>query len=372
MSGIEQITRIARDIEGYLKAVRKKSGKRMIGVMHPVVPQEIIYAAGLHPIRLFPLIREPITLAQSHLHTYTSSIFRAIWDQTLKGVYSFLDGVVLPESCETVTFFARGWQWHRPGDFVTAIAGSRFKKTENAIDFFAKEIRSLSLAMDEFSGTKTSNGKFQEAVQVFNRNRELLRMVYELRKNDIPPLSGSETFDLCMASFVMDKEENNRLLDQIIGELNARKKGTKPKARLMVSGPCLVDRSFFEAVESSGAMIVADDTNTGSRSFWHTVVENGEPFASLARSYSTVPCPFTTSAEDRLRYISNMAKDFKVDGIIFSVEKWCESEKMDFPYLQKEIATRLGLPVTLVETEYLGDLAPIRTRVEGLVESISK
>jgi len=108
MSAMEEARGIARDIQGYLKEVRNRSGKRVIAVMHPVVPQEVIYAAGLHAIRLFPLVREPITLAQNHLHSYTSSIFRSIWDQILKGFYPFLDGVVLPESCETVTFFARG------------------------------------------------------------------------------------------------------------------------------------------------------------------------------------------------------------------------------------------------------------------------
>ena len=109
MKALDRVNHIAEDVQGYLRDMRSKSGKQFIGVMHPVVPQEVIYAAGLHPFRLFPFTGEPISLAHSHLHVYTCSIFRAIWDQVLKNQYPFMDGVVLPESCETVTFFTPGW-----------------------------------------------------------------------------------------------------------------------------------------------------------------------------------------------------------------------------------------------------------------------
>ena len=370
MNAIEGINQIAQDMQAYLTDFRNTSGKNVIAVMHPVVPQEVIYAAGLHPIRLFPSIGEPISLAHTNLHIYTSSIFRAIWDQVLKGHYANVDGVVLPESCETVTFFARGWKWHRPDDFVATL-GVRFKKTENAINFFSKEIARLAKTMGDFSGKEVSADSLSGAIRVYNRNRELLRKVYDLRKDESPPISGVEAFKIMMVSFLMDKEENNQLLEQLLDELQNRKEKAKPKARLMVSGPCIVDGRLIETMESSGALVVADDTNTGSRSFWHAVDPNQDPLLALARGYSKVPCPFATSADDRFDYISRMVSEYGVNGVVFAVEKWCESEKMDFPYLEHAIDGKLGVPVTFVETEYLCDMAPIRTRIDGFVESIT-
>ena len=372
MTATEQINQVVSDMRGYLSDIHRKSGKKFMGVMHPVVPQEVLYAAGLHPFRLFPFPGEPITAAHAHLHVYTSSIFRAIWDQVLKERYTFLDGVVLPESCETVTYFARGWMYHRPDDFVATIAGARFNKTQNALNFFCKDLESLAKTVERFDGTNISGDSLSHAITVYNKNRELLRNIYELRKSEFPPLSGVDALKTVMVSHIMDKEENNQLLETLLEELKNRGDSLKPKARLMVSGPCITDLRLLETLEASGALVVADDTNMGSRSFWHTVDTDHNHFMALARGYATVPCPFSISTEKRLTYISKMAAEYGIDGVVFAVERACESEKMDFPYLEKEITEKVGLPVTFVETEYLCDMAPLRTRIDAFVESLMK
>lgn len=371
MTATEQIKKIAGDMRGYLSETHKASGKRFVGVMHPVVPQEIFYAAGLHPFRLFPFPGEPISLAYNHLHVHTSSIFRAIWDQVLKEQLPFLDGVVLPESCETVTYFARGWRRHRPGDFLATTAGVRFNKTQNALDFFAQDLRVLASAVAAFAEAEITESSLSRAIEVFNRNRKLLQRICDLRKSDPPQLTGFEAFQIFMASHVMDKAENNHLLENLLPELQARKPGPKPKARLLVSGPCITDFRLLAAMEASGAVIVADDTNLGSRSFSHRVEAAGDPYAALARGYAGIPCPFSISVEHRLGFLLEMASQYKVDGVIFAVERACESEKMDFPYLERELGGR-DIPVSFIETEYLCDLSPIQTRIDGFVESITK
>ncbi|OGR23175.1 MAG: hypothetical protein A2277_05450 [Desulfobacterales bacterium RIFOXYA12_FULL_46_15] len=372
MTAIKKISQIAGDIRAYLINAHQKSGKKFLGVMHPVVPQELLYAAGLHPFRLFPFAGEPITAARAHLHVDTSSIFRAIWDQVLKGHYPFMEGVVLPESCETVTYFARGWMYHRPDDFVATIAGVRFSKTPNGLNFFSKELESLAGTVEKFFGTTISADSLSHAIGVYNKNRELIRAVYDLRKSESPPISGVDALKTVMVSHVMDKEENNQLLETLLKELKSPGERPKPKTRLMVSGPCITDIRLLETLEASGAIVVTDDTNMGSRSFSHTVDNGHNQFMALAKAYEMVPCPFSISAENRLAYIIKMAAEYRVDGLVFAIEKACESEKMDFPYLEKEIRTKARLPVTFIETEYLCDMAPIRTRIDAFVESLMK
>jgi benzoyl-CoA reductase subunit C len=372
MTAIETINQIASDMRGYLIDAHQKSGKKFLGVMHAVVPQELLYAAGLHPFRLFPFPGEPITAARAHLHVDTSSIFRAIWDQVLKERYPFMDGVVLPESCETVTYFARGWKYHRPKDFVATIAGVRFSKTQNALKFFCKELESLSRTVEKFSGTSISADSLAHAISVYNKNRALIRGIYDLRKSESPPLSGVEALKTVMVSHIMDKEENNHLLETLLEELKNRGERQKPTARLMVSGPCITDIQLLETLEASGALVVTDDTNMGSRSFFYTVDSDQNRLMALAKAYEMIPCPFSISAENRLNYITKMAAEYKIDGVVFAIEKACESEKMDFPYLEKEIKTKAKLPVTFIETEYLCDMAPIRTRIDAFVESLMK
>jgi benzoyl-CoA reductase subunit C len=370
MTAKEKIEQIAGDMSGYLNDIHQRSGKKFIGVMHPVVPQELLSAAGLHPFRLFPFPGERITKARAHLHVDTSSIFRAIWDQVLKGRYPFMDGVVLPESCETVTYFAPGWKYHRPDDFVVAVAGVRFSKSPNALHFLCKDLAYLAKAVEKLSGTSISEESLAHAIGIYNKNRELLRRINDLRKSESPALSGVEALKIAMVSHIMDKEENNQMLETLLEELKKRDRRVKPGARLMLSGPCITDVRLLETLEASGALVVADDTNMGSRSFCYDVETDGNPFMALANAYATIPCPFCTAADTRLAYILKTASDYGAEGVVFAVEKACEGEKMDFPYLEREITGKGGLPVTFIETEYLCDMAPIRTRIDAFVESL--
>ncbi len=370
MTATEQIKEIAADAQGYLKKIHDSSGKKFVGVMHPVVPQEILHAAGLHPFRLFPFPGESISLAHNHLHVYASSVFRAIWDQVLKEQLPFLDGVVLPESCETVTYFARGWRFHRPQDFLATTAGPRFNKTRNAVDFFTRDLRELASSVASLAGAQITEEGLSRSISVFNEQRRLLREICDLRKGPAPKLTGLEAFEIFLASHVMDKAEGNELLAKVSAELHGREAGVQPKARLLVSGPCLTDLRLLAAMEASGAVVVADDSNFGSRSFVFTVAETGDPYEALAGAYAEIPCPFCTSAERRLELLSEMIGQYKVDGVVFAVEKACESEKMDFPYLERELRCK-EIPVSFLETEYLCDVSSFATRIDGFVELIT-
>ncbi len=371
MTAMEQINQIARDMRAYLSEASSRSEKKFIGVMHPIVPQEVIHAAGLHPFRLFPFPGEQTNMAHAHLHVYTSSIFRAIWDQVLKGQYPFLDGVVLPESCETVTYFARGWRYHRKNDFVATMAGLRFNKTKNALTFFRDDLENLKKELEEFTGRKIFEEALTYAIDVYNRNRELLGNICSLMKQERPPLNGVDLFDVFMVSHVMDKEENNRLLEKLFSEIRDLPAGERPKARLLVSGPCLTDGRIYETIQAAGATVVCDDTNMGLRSLAGQSDSGEDPLLAIARSYANLPCPFSISAEYRMSYLIDLVQEYAVDGVIFAIERACESEVMDFPYLERELRKK-GVPVGFVETEYMCDMAPVQTRIEGFIESIMK
>jgi len=342
----------------------------MIGVFHPVVPEELIYAAGLHPVRMSPYSDDSITLGDSYLQIYICSYLRAEWDQIIKGKYSFLDGAIIPRSCEAVTFLYQTFKRHNPYPFIDYV-NTPWKKSDNTISFFAKELGRIKKNLETFTGEQISEGSLLNAIKVYNRNRELLRKIYDLRKAETPPITGSEAIDVVMSSFLFDKEEHNGLLEQLFTELSKRPPRPKEDIRLLISGGCVVDLRMWEMIESSGASIVADDVNNGSRSFWHSVEETrGEPLKALAGGYATVPCAFNTSIMDRFTFVSEMITEYKVNGVIFAINKNCESEKFVHPELDKKIREKFSLPTLNIETDYLMNLVPLRTRIEAFVEML--
>ena len=122
-------------------------------------------------------------------------------------------------------------------------------------------------------------------------------------------------------------------------------------------------------IESAGALIVADDANNGSRSFWHSVEEKSkDPLKALAEGYATVPCAFNTSIMNRFEYISEMIAKYRVNGVIFAINRNCESEKFVYPELERRIKEKFNIPTLNIETDYLMKMATLENRVEAFIE----
>jgi benzoyl-CoA reductase/2-hydroxyglutaryl-CoA dehydratase subunit BcrC/BadD/HgdB len=355
-----------------LQEIRSKTGRGVMGYFHPVVPEEVIYAAGFHPARLYRwYFEEPITVGDSYIQTYLCSYVRSLWDQVLKGKYPYLSGAIVPRACEAVTFLYQTWKRHKPTPFVDYI-NVPWRRTENTISFFAKELARVGKDLGNFAGKEITEDSLRNAIKVYNRNRELLKKVYDSRKAEIPPISGTEVFDVVMSGFIFDKEEHNKLLEQLLTEISQRPQLSKPRARILLSGGCVIDRRVWDMIESTGVSIVVDDTNNASRSFWYSVEDGAkEPLEALARAYVMVPSAFKTSIEDRFNYVSELISGYKVNGIIFAINKNCESEKFVYPELNRKIREKFNLPTLNIETDYLVDMAPLRTRVEAFIETLT-
>ena len=117
-SALRKMADAVQNAPAVLQNIKAETSKQMIGYFHPVFPEEILYAGGIHPVRLYPRLDEPITLADDHLQTYLCAYLRAEWDQTLKEKRPYLDGAIIPRSCEAVTFLFQTWKRHNPFDFI--------------------------------------------------------------------------------------------------------------------------------------------------------------------------------------------------------------------------------------------------------------
>ena len=371
VSALDKMIDSVRRSREVLWDMKKKTGRRMIGYFHPVIPEELVYAAELQPVRLYPHLEDSITRGNAYLQTDICSYLRADWDQVIKGKRAYLDGAMIPRSCEAVTFLYQTWRRHNAFGFIDYI-NVPWKRDDNGVRFFAEELGRVGKNLEKFTGKEISEYSLRRAIEIYNRNRELLRKVYSLRKAEVPPISGLESIYVVMSSFVLDKEEHNGLLEQLLTELSERRERSEKKFRLLISGGCVIDLRLWEMIESLGAWIVADDVNNGSRSFWHKVVETGKgPLEALARGYAMVPCGFNTSVAERFDYVSKMISEYKVEGVLFAVNRNCESEAFVYPELDKKIRERFGIPTVSIETDYLMGLAPLRNRIEAFIGILS-
>src|SRR3972149_6166194 len=88
----------------------KAQGKKVVGYicLYPVV--EMLTAADLVPYRMFGDMKEPITLADTHMASVVCPFMRSVLDTGMKGRYDFLDGVVFAHVCDVACMIPGMWR----------------------------------------------------------------------------------------------------------------------------------------------------------------------------------------------------------------------------------------------------------------------
>ena len=129
-----------------------------------------------------------------------------------------------------------------------------------------------------------------------------------------------------------------------------------------------------------------DDTCVGSRPFPADVELTDDPLDGLAYRYLVeLKCPrtwreatygadkkdYVADLEARYSYLKNYAQEWKANGVILEVTRYCDSHGYELPGI-KDYLNSIGLPNISLELDYSeAALAPLRTRVQGLLELIS-
>ena len=358
-----------RVLQNPLEAIKREAEKKMLGYFPMSFPEELAYACGIKPIRLLPYQRQPPVEADRSVQTFVCSVARAFWDEAVRGELSFLEGVVLPATCEAARYLHRAWSFNKPHRYVEALS-IPYKSTGLAQKFVEKELMRVLRGLESIAGVEVGDQELSKAIELCNQNRRLLKKLYELRRSESPPISGADAYAAVCSGYVLDKAVYSELLKQAIEECFPRQASAKSGPRLMVVGGCLADDTLFKVAEDAGATVVVDDLNTGLRSFWWLVDESLPPLKALAKWTLEVLATPRAQVDKRFEHISKLIKEFRVDGVVFAINRYCIEEKFDLPWLSERIREDLGIPTTYVELEYLADVAPIRTRVEAFVESL--
>jgi bzd-type benzoyl-CoA reductase N subunit len=347
----------------------KAKGKRVIGWSCTYTPEELVYAANALPVMVFGNV-ESTKLADIYLPVNTCSFARCCFNAALKGDYDYLDGFVASGSCDNRDKIFDMWRYHVKIPYMHFI-NTPHTRAEKAHEFFYDEVGRFQASLKDSFGDLISEAALNDAIQVYNVNRRLLKKVYDLRRKDPPLISGVEALEIVLSSMVTLKEEHNKLLGNLLAEVFNRPDPPRGGVRLLVSGSVMDNSELLRIVESVGGSVVADDWCTGSRYFWDLVDAGDDPLRAIARRYlDKIPSSFMLNQQDRFAHAIDMAKRFDVEAAIIFVLKFCDTHIFDAPQLTEELKT-MGLPVLYLEWEHsLSGLAQLKTRIEAFIEMV--
>lgn len=356
------------------------AGKKIIGYFCCFVPDEIIAALDMIPYRIQGSPNQPIDEADAVIEPMACPFARSCFNMALKGEYDFLDGFVVPHSCDTIERMYHIWHSNKPSKFNHFINVPHMMGPSSN-EFYKKELLYFINRLEEFSGKKLEDGKLREAIKLYNHRRALLRELYELRKISPPPVSGIEITKVLVAGMGIPAAEHIELIRVFITEV---KKRPVPKAdglpRIFLWGNEIDDIAFIKLVEECGAHVVMDDLCTGTRFFWDDVPETADALDGITSRYICTHCPRSlqpqagdrqSDLENRFGYMRDFISKWQVSGVIFYIVRYCDTCELEGPDL-KEYLNNLKLPVLMIEDDYsTATIGQLRTRIQAFLEMIS-
>jgi bcr-type benzoyl-CoA reductase subunit C len=378
---MDQLAAVARDPRGYVEGWRARHpGRLVLGVLPMNFPRELALAAGTLPV-VVQDDQKPVTEGRALLAEFYCGYTRNLADQAATGRFDLYDAVLMADHCiqligaadvvrailpETPVFFGMlnssmndSWGPAR----VTAMMG----------EFLAE--------LERLTGEPVSSQALKDAIAAHNRDRRMVRRLFDERATRSAVLSPVQLQDIVTSAMVMDPDEHAGLLASALGSAAAGPAEAAPDRRVRVhlSGHlCHAPRrELLEAIEASGAVVVDDDLYHGRRHISTDVEEDGDPLEAIARWYQqrnvNIPCPTRVQQDaDWDRWLLDAVRGSGAEAVIHLLPKFCEPHMLYYPELRKALDAA-GIPHLQIETEHEGlPLESFRTRIEALVERVRR
>ncbi len=377
-SALDRLAEVAADPDRYvIEWKRAQPDRKVAGVLPMNFPEELLHAAGFLPV-VIQENDEPDTEGRVILAEFYCGYTRNLADQAAKGRLSIYDAFFVADHCVQLLGAADVMRFKEPDSpiyFGQFIASMSEPSTPGRV---RRELDHIVAEVERSTGAPLDHGRLAESIRLYNRDRALLREVFDARRQGRVHLSSTIMQDLVKSSMVMDKAEHVALLERLLTE-GVESRDPQARVRLHLSGHfCHAPKQeLLDLIEDCGAEIIDDDLYHGRRYITTDVREDLDPVAALSQWYFdrnvNVPCPTRVQHDaDWDTYLTNAVSQSGADGVIILMAKFCEPHMLLYPELRKMLEAR-DIPYLLIETEHAGlPMETIRTRVEALVERISR
>jgi benzoyl-CoA reductase/2-hydroxyglutaryl-CoA dehydratase subunit BcrC/BadD/HgdB len=193
----------------------RKNGGKVVGWLNYNVPEEIIYALGLTPIRLgvggdeclvelgaryisknnCVFVREAVGLFAKNENPYIKNIDLVAVDSTCLQTYRLAE--VIQHYFKTKTVI---------------LGVSRNFYLPEGKEYFEKELSAFTSKLEEFAGTKVNKDNPLQAIALYDSIRSNIRRLYDYQQ---PPtlLLWRQVFSVVHAGFYLDRKQYLSLLN---------------------------------------------------------------------------------------------------------------------------------------------------------------
>jgi|UniRef100_A0A7V6A5V1 benzoyl-CoA reductase/2-hydroxyglutaryl-CoA dehydratase subunit BcrC/BadD/HgdB len=383
LKGMEYLDFVLSEVHGLrIKELQeaKAQGRKIIGTFCVFVPEELILAADAICVGLCAGAEIGTDAAEKILPRNTCALIKSFVGFKLARLCPFI------ESCDLVvgetTCDGKKKAYEIFGDYAPVYV-MEIPQMKQACDrdLWRAEIGRFKAKIEAITGKTITPAKLRDAIRLVNARREVLQRLNRLRAAVPTPISGRDVLLINQISFYDDPVRFTIKIGELCDELEEKVKagqGIAPAAtpRLMLSGcPMAVPNWKLPfLIESSGAVIVGEESCIGARNTRDLVDEGGgsmdELLDALVDRYFKIDCACFTPNVERLEHIVEMARALKVDGVVHYGLSFCQPYAIEAFKVSKALDAA-DIPMLAIETDYsMEDVEQLKTRVEAFLEML--
>lgn len=383
LKGMEYLDFVLSEVHGLrIKELQdaKATGRKIVGTFCVFVPEELTLAADAVHVGLCSGAETGFAEAEQLVPRNTCALIKSFIGFKLARLCPFTEScdlVIGETTCDGKKKAYEAFAEHVPLEVLEVPQ----RKTAADRLLWKSEVLRYKQLLEELTGNRITVEKLQAAIQTVNAKRRALQRLNTLRQADPAPISGRDALLINQVAFYDDPirftASINALCDQI-EERVGKKQGVAPAGtpRLLLSGcPMAVPNwKLPYIVESSGAVIVGEESCIGSRNTRDLVSEEAAAMDgmidALVDRYLKIDCACFTPNQERQDNVRAMVKDLRADGVIHYSLMFCQPYEHEAIKIEKTLSQD-GTPMLSIATDYsMEDVEQLKTRVEAFVEMI--
>ncbi|MGI5879132.1 MAG: double-cubane-cluster-containing anaerobic reductase [Syntrophomonadaceae bacterium] len=352
-----------------LTRARKAQGDKVVGVYCAFTPRELIVAAGGIPVPLCASSNEAVSIAEQDLPRNFCPLVKSSYGLALSDTcpyFHFSDLLIMDATCDGKKKMHELLNQIKP---VHILGLPQVADKEASYQYWLQELYRLKDLLESELGSKITEQSLQQAIQLYNRIRQLKKEVFALNKGNIPLLTGYEAqLAVDPIGFEADLPGYIKRMEQVI-EFAKTRGGLELRPRILLTGCPTTSLKVLEIIEES-AWVVAME-NCGGLKTVEQVDEEDDLMAALAKASLKIACPCMSPNQRRYDLLAELVKEYNVDGVVDLTWQACHLYNVESYPLGQFIRKELGVPFLQIETDYSeSDKSWIKLRVNAFIETL--
>jgi len=362
----------------YARNWKSKEASRVILGYTPIYfPREIVHAVNGLSVGIFGSgDRKQIIKGDAFYQSYICHIPRGIIEMVLDGNMKSFDGFVFPSICDVMRNLSGIFKIQKKGKFVKYLDYPQNFNPEIGGTFYIQEMKHILEYIFEINNVKLTTENLNNSIRLFNKNRQLIKAIYDLRREFPWRITYEELYHIIRAGTVITVEEHNEMLEGVLDFLNNEKGEPLDKIKVIIYGAFCEQPpvGLIKTIELAGCYIIDDDLVLGSRWIQGDIKDDtDDPLKALSEAYlknSTFSSSMYDVNNPKGERLVKLAKNSKADGIIFAAPSFCDPALLDIPQLQQACDKHDIRHIMFQFSENTGQFKVIKEQVGAFSDSI--